>query len=138
MPKSQPLSLRLDAALLESLRREARRTARPASQIAQITLDEGLRMRKCPGILFTDGPAGRRASIAGTGIDVWEVVRVFKSCRENPQELASAMPQLSRPQLEAALHYYRRYAREVDERLRLEEEAAIELENGAFIRLVEV
>ena len=138
MPKSQPLSLRLAPDLLKTLRSEARRSSRPASQIAQVTLDEGLRMRRCPGILFVDGPTGRRATIAGTGIDIWEVVRVFRSGSGSFEDLARAMPQLSRPQLEVAMYYYRLYPGEVNERLQWEAEAEAELAEGPFVRQVEV
>ena len=30
-----------------------------------------MRMRRAPGILLADGPAGRRAVIAGTGLEAW-------------------------------------------------------------------
>jgi uncharacterized protein (DUF433 family) len=138
MAKSLPLSLRLPTELLAEIRAEAKRTARPASQIIQATLEEGTRMRRCPGIIFTDGPVGRRATVAGTGIDVWEVIRVFRACREESSALQRALPQLSAIQLEAALYYYRCYAGEIDERLRLENELLESLVSFPFVRRVQV
>ena len=38
-------------------------------------LIEAVKMRRCPGVTFADGPTGRRAKIAGTGIDIWELNR---------------------------------------------------------------
>jgi uncharacterized protein (DUF433 family) len=134
MPKSSPLSLRLPAELLTEIRKEAKRSARPASQVIQTTLEEGMRMRRCPGIIFTNGPAGRRATVAGTGIDVWEVVRVSKSVGGNFKATARALPQLSRPQIDSALHYYRLYTQEIDERLDSEEDAYDALPSQPFIR----
>ena len=138
MAKSSPLSLRLPLELLEEIRAEARRVARPASQIIQATLEEGTRMRRCPGIIFTDGPSGRRATVAGTGIDVWEVVRCFRACGNDPRALERALPQLSRPQIQAALYYHRLYSDEIDERLRIEDQLAAELESLPFVRRVKV
>ena len=40
-------------------------------------LEEGLRQDEHPGIVFVDGAAGRRPRLAGTGLDVWEVVETF-------------------------------------------------------------
>ena len=134
MPKNTPVSLRLPADLLEEIRREARRTARRPSSIVHSALAEGIRMRRCPGIVFTAGPAGRRATVAGTGIDVWEVVRLFKSVGGTLKRLERAMPQLSQPQLEAALHYYRCYPSEIDERLTSEELGYRELPSEPFVR----
>jgi uncharacterized protein (DUF433 family) len=138
MAKSSPLSLRLPVELLEEIRAEARRVARPASQIIQATLEEGTRMRRCPGIIFTDGPSGRRATVAGTGIDVWEVVRVFRACGDDPRALERALPQLSTPHIQAALSYYRLYRDEINERIRLEDQLAAELESLPLVRRVEV
>ena len=138
MPKSSPLSLRLPPELLEEIRKEARRTSRSASQIIESTLEEGVRMRRCPGIIFAHGPAGRRAIVAGTGIDVWEVVRIFVACDENVDALRRALPQLSLPQLEAALFYYHSYPHEIDERLKLEEEAFDEFPALPFVRKIRI
>jgi uncharacterized protein (DUF433 family) len=134
MPKSSPLSLRLPAELLNEIRKEAKRSARPASQVIQTTLEEGIRMRRCPGIIFTNGPAGRRATVAGTGIDVWEVVRVSKSLGGNFKATSRALPQLSRPQIDSALHYYRLYTQEIDERLDSEEDRYDALPSQPFVR----
>lgn len=138
MAKNSPLSLRLPSDLLVEIQKEARKTDRPASKVIQSVLKEGVRMRRCPGIVFTSGPVGRRATIAGTGIDVWEVIRVFKSCNKNLKALARALLQLSLPQLEAALYYYRYYPSEIDDRLASEEEASNELPSQPFIRSFKV
>ena len=42
-----------------------------------------MRMRSAPGVLFADGPAGRRAVIAGTGLDVWEVIAAWRAADED-------------------------------------------------------
>ena len=48
-------------------------------------------MSEYPGVVFRDGPTGRRAGLAG-GPDVWELVRAIKSAR-------AAAPELNEEQL---------------------------------------
>ena len=82
-------------------------------------IDEGVRLARCPGIVFTDGAAGRRASIAGTGIDVWEVARTLRSCHGDETAMRALYPQLSHAQLTAALRYAKRYPAEIADRIAL-------------------
>lgn len=127
MGKALPFSLRLSPEVLREIRALAGHLERPVSYVVSTLIEEGLRQRRCPGIVFTDGPTGRRATVAGTGIDVWEVVRVYQACGEDLDALAQALPQLSRRQLEAALHYFRCYPGEIEERLAREQAAEAEL-----------
>ncbi len=130
MRKTLPFSLRLSPEILKEIRALAKQLARPSSYIVSTLIEEGLRQRRCPGIVFTDGPAGRRATVAGSGIDVWEVIRLYQACEEDVEALARALPQLSRRQLDAALHYYRCYPQEIEERLAREQMAEEELKRG--------
>lgn len=52
-------------------------------------VDEGLRMDEHPGVMFREGPMGRRATLVG-GPDVWEVIRALRSARAAERELAPA------------------------------------------------
>ena len=83
-------------------------------------LEEGLRMRRAPGIVFADGAAGRRAVVAGTGLDVWEIIATWKE-GETFEALRRSYPWLTEPQLRAALAYYEVYPSEIE--VRLEREA---------------
>lgn len=85
-------------------------------------LEEAVRMRRAPGILFADGPTGRRAVVAGTGIDVWEVVRSWVAGERDLAALAEDYPWLTPMQLNAAIGYYSLYPVEIDERLAREEQ----------------
>lgn len=67
-------------------------------------------MRWVPSITFTEGPAGRRAAIAGTGPDVWQVIATW-------QDVPRITPKCDRhtigsqnPQLLAVLEYCNLYA----------------------------
>jgi len=65
-------SLRIPKETVQEIERTSR--GRDFSAAAIELLNEALKMRRCPGILFADGPTGRRARVAGTGLDVWEVI----------------------------------------------------------------
>jgi uncharacterized protein (DUF433 family) len=91
------------------------------SGTANQLLDEAIRMRRCPGIAFTSGPSGRRATVAGTGIDVWEIIATYKSVGGDATRLQRTYDWLKEPQLRAALAYYALYPDEVDARLTQED-----------------
>jgi uncharacterized protein (DUF433 family) len=127
MRKTLPFSLRLSASVLKEVQGLAREVDRASSYVVSTLIEEGLRQRRCPGIVFTDGPTGRRATVAGSGVDVWEVVRLYRGCGDDLRRLARALPHLSPRQLEAALHYYRCYPQEIEDRLAREQAAETEL-----------
>ncbi len=87
------------------------------SGTANQLLNEAIRMRRCPGIVFTSGPSGRRATVAGTGVDVWEIIATHKSVENNAVRLQRAYSWLQESQLRAALAYYAVYPDEVEARL---------------------
>src|SRR5215470_11912288 len=77
-----PLSIRFDPVLLARLRRHAAATAgSTTSALAQRLIDEGLRMADHPGVIFKNGPSGRRAALA-YGPDVWEVIKFLREVDE--------------------------------------------------------
>jgi len=91
--------------------------AESASDVEREVLEEDKKVQECPGIIFTDGATGRRARIAGTGIDVWEVIRDYKGMDDNFGHLKEAYHWLTEKQLKAALAYYDLYRDEIDSRL---------------------
>jgi uncharacterized protein (DUF433 family) len=92
----------------------------PERSLAQRYVDEGLRHDAHPLILFLDGPSGRRASLAGRGLDVWEVIATI---RDNDGSIAQAADYLEVPAglVEAAVAYYGEYKAEVDREIELNE-----------------
>lgn len=105
-------TMRLRRSLRMDLDHVAAETGRSVADVAQQLLDEGLRMRRCPGIYFADEASGRTAKIAGTGLAVWEVLADFVK-HEDQKALRKAFGHLSPAQLSAALMYYRRYPDEI-------------------------
>jgi hypothetical protein len=49
-------------------------------------LVEAARMQRVPGIVFADGPTGRRARVAGTGLDGFEVIRTYRQVNQDSQQ----------------------------------------------------
>lgn len=109
-----PFSLRLGDATLDRLRKRSRRTKLPPRSLAQRYVEEGLRQDEHPLVRFVDGPAGRRAALLGTGLDVWEVIA---TARDNDGDVAEAAAYLDVPVhlVEAAVRYYGAFSDEVDE-----------------------
>lgn len=109
----------MSARTLARLDGGARRRGEPKSRTAERLIDEGLRMEDYPGIVFRDGPTGRRAALAA-GPDVWEVINTLKelgSVEESAIEGASHWGNLSRAQIDVAVRYYGEFAEEIDDRI---------------------
>jgi uncharacterized protein (DUF433 family) len=87
---------------------------------------EGLATLRHPGIVYRDGPSGRRAGLAG-GADVWEVVSAlrFTKGREN-QRIAQLAEQfgLHPAQIRVALDFAALHRAEVDARVAANDAAA--------------
>ena len=92
-----------------------------ASAAISTLVDEGLRMREHPAIVFRPGPAGRRAALA-VGSDVWEIVRSLRDARTQQPELTdndrialvATNTGLTPGQVRTAIAYYVDYPQEVD------------------------
>ena len=71
------------------------------------------------GVVFRDGPAGRRAGLAG-GPDVWEVIWAIQSCglaADDAIASTAAASDLPLAAVRTALGYYAEYPDEIDERI---------------------
>lgn len=113
--KTSVKSVRINEATardIEQLRRGRRATF---SSLASELIAEAAKMRRCPGVVFADGPAGRRARVEGTGIEVWEVIASYIAMGKDEKRLKKAYAWLSERQLLAALGYYRTYSDEIED-----------------------
>jgi len=110
-------SIRLPEEAIKEIEALASGTGKDFSGIARDLLIEAVKMRRCPGVTFADGPTGRRAKIAGTGIDIWEFIATFKGLGENYENLKETYHWLSDQQIRSALSYYTLYPDEIDEKI---------------------
>ncbi len=118
-PTQKPFSIRMSPRTLDRLDLGARRRGEAKARTAERLIDEGLRMEDHPGIVFKDGPTGRRAALA-FGPDVWEIVKVVKefgSTGERAIAGAAEWGNLSHAQVNVALRYYGDFPEEVDARI---------------------
>ena len=115
--KTVQKSLRLPEEAVKEIEALASLTGKDFSGFARDLLIEAVKMRRCPGISFADGPTGRRARIAGSGIDVWELTATFKGLGENYDKLRETYHWLSDQQIRSALSFYALYPDEIDERI---------------------
>ena len=112
-------SFRIKETLLQEIERI--RKNKPANAVANELLEEALKMRRCPGIIFAEGVTGRRARIAGTGVEVWEVIYEYQSVGKDIKALKKALAHLTERQFVAALNYYRAYTEEINELIKSNE-----------------
>ena len=121
MAKSAARGIRVPSDLQAQIEGEMeRRGVGEWSTMVVELLEEAIRTRRAPGIVFVDGATGRRPVVAGSGLEVWEVVGTWKEVGRNYERLRSAYEWLTEPQLRAALSYYELYEAEVERRLESE------------------
>jgi hypothetical protein len=116
----------------------SRRRGEPKARTAERLIDEGLRMEDHPGIVFRDGPAGRRAALAG-GPDVWEIIETLKGTGLTGDRAIAATAKwgsLSVAEVGLAARYYGDFRDEIDEQIRLNRDEA-ERQRAAWERAQE-
>ena len=110
----------------QRLKRGAARRAESISAAGERLIDEGLRMEAHPGIVFRDGPSGRRAGLAA-GPDVWEVVGLLRNLSGRVEERAAAAASqlgLTEAQVRTTSRYYAEFADETDAEIAHNDEIA--------------
>ncbi|HEY4025161.1 MAG TPA: hypothetical protein VGO86_01925 [Candidatus Dormibacteraeota bacterium] len=78
-----------------------------------------VRAAEHPGIVFKDGPSGRRAALA-FGPDVWEVIKFLREIDERGPDgvvAAAEVLRLTEAQVRIATHYYSAYPDEIGEEI---------------------
>ena len=110
----------------EWLKRHADQRGESISGLGERLIDEGLRMDAHPGIVFRDGPGGRRAGLPA-GPDVWEVVGLLRGLRGSVEKRAAHAAEqlgLSVAQVRAASGYYTEFTDEIDGEIAANDAAA--------------
>lgn len=124
---ARPTSFRLDDDLLERLSDEARTSSTTVSALVASLLDEGLKTRRFPGIVYREGPAGRRAGLVA-GPDVWEIARELRHAPgTGARRVAAVAADLGLPadRVRLAADFASTYPDEIDRLIELDELAAI-------------
>lgn len=113
MPTIQK-SIRIPEDILEEITELVKDSKKDFTTVTTELLEEAIRAHRCPGIIFTEGVSGKRARIAGTGMEVWEVIATYKSVSKDLKRLNNAYHWLTEQQIESAITYYNLYVKEID------------------------
>lgn len=111
---SRVVSMRVQEHQFERLNRLARRLGKTPSETGALLMEEGLRRSDFAYLDFRDSPVGRQACVQGSGLAVWEVVHVARSCGMDPARTAEHLG-WPLPKVKAALLYAEAYPEEVEQ-----------------------
>jgi len=120
------LTIRLRAQTLARLNTRSKQGGESKARLAQRYIAEGMEMEDHPGVVFRNGPGGRRPGLAG-GPDVWQVIAALKGSgkkREAAIQHTAEWLNLGPDQVRAAVGYYGRHQPEIDEWIRRNDEEA--------------
>jgi hypothetical protein len=125
-------AIRIESETLNALRDRSAQSGEPIVRLAQRYIGEGMRLDRHPGIVFRNGPAGRRAVVIG-GPDVWEVIAAARSAPEHGEKLVRALAErigVPAEKIRIAVGYYGEYPEEIDRFIAATEEEAAQLERA--------
>ena len=132
-----PLSIRFTPSLLARLRQRANATpGASAAGLAQRLIDEGLRMADHPGVIFKNGPSGRRAALA-YGPDVWEVIKFLREVDERGPAAIDAAAEVfavDTSRISTAISYYGDFSDEIEAEITEADEAAARAEAAWLVQ----
>ncbi len=123
---ARPTSFRLPEDLVFRLDEEATDQQTSVSGLVITLLDEGLKTRQFPGVVYRDGPAGRRAGLL-SGPDVWEIVRDVKRASGRGESRIRRVAEqggLTDAQVRLAVDFYAAFPAEIDVRIAADDQAA--------------
>jgi len=123
---ARPTSFRLPDDLLERLDHEAHASGTSITSLVATLLNEGIATRRFPGVIYRDGPTGRRAGLV-TGPDIWEIVRAVREAKgrgEKRLHAVAAATALPLAQVRLAVDFYAAHPDEIDRRIEADEREA--------------
>lgn len=127
---TEVVSLPISQDLAERLRAEGEASDQPPPVLAASLIDEGLKARRFPGIVYRDGPSGRRASLAD-GPDVWQIIRALREVppgEHDPAETVCVEADLCTRQVRLAVQFYEAYPTEIEAKISDNRAAAVRIE----------
>ncbi|MBI2703693.1 MAG: ribbon-helix-helix protein, CopG family [Actinobacteria bacterium] len=123
---ARPTSFRLPEDLLEQLDQEADASGTSVTALVATLLNEGIVTRRFPGIVYRDGPTGRRAGLVA-GPDIWEIIRDVSEVKGRGEKRIRAVADasgLSVAQVRLAVDFYAAHPDEVDHRIEVDKREA--------------
>jgi hypothetical protein len=127
--RTQPFSIRLGALADLLVADEVRRSGHSRSVVVEELAEEAAKTRLFPGIAFRDGNP-RRAWAIGSGLDVFEIIEMTRSYKDDDELLLASHPLVTERHLRLARAYAERFPEEI--------EAMIERNHPPFEELLEL
>lgn len=107
-------SFRLTDGTLHLLDERAAEHGESSNALAQRLLDESLRLERHPLLRFREGGSGiRRPALAGTRLDVWQVIETLRA-HDNDIESTADYFAITPAQVRACVGYYADFQGEID------------------------
>jgi uncharacterized protein (DUF433 family) len=107
-------SFRLTDRTLCLLDERAAEHGESSNAFAQRLLDESLRLERHPLLRFREGGSGiRRPALAGTRLDVWQVIETLRA-HDNDIESTAGYFAITPAQVRACVGYYADFQSEID------------------------
>lgn len=116
---ARPTSFRLPEDLLEQLDQEAHTSGTSVASLVATLLNEGINTRRFPGVIYRDGPTGRRAGLVA-GPDIWEIVRAVRDTKGRGEKRLRAVADATGvplSQVRLAVDFYAAHPAEIDQRI---------------------
>jgi hypothetical protein len=129
-------SYRLDPAVKSRLERQAAAEGITERALLERLVSEGLDTLHHPGIVYRDGPSGRRAALA-VGPDVWEVVSALRHTKGNAEERVAQLAEqfdLHPRHIRTAIDFAAAHRDVIDAEVRANDQAADEARDLASRR----
>ncbi|MBA3744191.1 hypothetical protein [Sporichthya sp.] len=136
MSASRATSYRLDPDLKDRLAAHARAEGITERALLERLIDEGLTTTQHPGIVFRDGPSGRRAGLA-VGADIWEIISALRYTTGSDEERVADLAEqfnLHPRHIRTAIDFAALHRESIDARVRANDEAADKAERLAMER----
>ena len=112
MSAKSVLSMRLPHEVRDTIERMARQERRSPGELAALLLEEKVRERTHPFIVFRDTAIGRQASVGGTRLLVWHVMMVARDLDMDPSRVAAHLD-VPLTEIQAAFQYAQDYSEEI-------------------------
>lgn len=115
-------TLRARRRTLHALEEEARRYKVPPRTLAERMIEEGVKMRRHPGVVFVERGGGRDAVLAGRPrLSIWQIVQVVRANRTRAG--AARWLSIDEASIDRAMAYAAEYPDEVEQAIRENDEA---------------
>ena len=114
--------MRAQRQTLDDLEEEARRYSVPPRTLAERILEEGIKMRRHPGVVFIERGGGRDPVLAGRPrLSVWQIVQTVRA--NKTRAAASKWLSLDEASIDRAMAYAKEYPEEIEQAIRENDEA---------------